>query len=186
MDWKQFIADIVRSLAWPAVVVTIVIVLRKQLETLAARQDESGASRGWKEKFEQKLNEARREAELLADGIAAPQAADSTLPVRPEAGQDSPLTTVLLAYNELLETLLRAKKPINMPADTPPQQILTALIQRRLLRERTLEFFASLTDARSAAVHTGDKDPITPGEATDFRRQAEILTALLSGAVNRL
>jgi len=64
MDWKAFIAAIVGSLAWPIVVLSLLITLRKQLVGLAERLQEFSLG-GAKATFEKQLETARKEAEKL-------------------------------------------------------------------------------------------------------------------------
>jgi hypothetical protein len=40
MDWKQFFASMVGSLAWPVVVVALLVLLRKHLASMAERLEE--------------------------------------------------------------------------------------------------------------------------------------------------
>ncbi len=180
MDWKTFIASLVASLAWPAVFVGAIVVLRGQLQSLLTRDAQLASVRQDRSKFEENLGEAHRHAELLnGDAEALP-------PARPLEPASSPIATVLLAHNELYEMILRAKKTALLPADTPLQQVLSVLVQRGLLRERAIELFDALTKARNAAVHLWGEQPVTRGEALEFTEQARILETLVTGAIKRL
>jgi hypothetical protein len=50
---------------------------------------------------------------------------------------------------------------------------------------RAQELFLSLTQARNTAIHCSDKEPITRGEAIDYRQQTEILTSMVRRALDR-
>lgn len=185
MDWKELLASIIHTLAWPAVVVAIVVVLRKQFETLLARQDDATSSRDWKKRFTQFLNEGRRYAEWLGARHELPKVAAPAASAASDARHDSPVTIILLTYQSLLDILLEAKKALNLSADSVPQQIITALVCQKLLSDRANELFNSMTDARNAAIHCSEKDAITDGEANEYRLQADVMTKLLRQALSR-
>jgi hypothetical protein len=75
MDWKAFIAAMVGSLAWPIVVFTLLIFLRKQLVGLAERLQELSLG-GAKATFEKQLETARREADKLPPPLSVPEIPD--------------------------------------------------------------------------------------------------------------
>jgi hypothetical protein len=60
MDWKSFIASIVGSLAWPSVVVTLLILLREQIGSLAEHLQELSLPVGARASFEKQLETARK------------------------------------------------------------------------------------------------------------------------------
>ena len=62
MDWLTFIASIIKYLAWPAVVVALIIVLRKELKELARRLH-SVSFPGGAADFGQELDSAREDGE---------------------------------------------------------------------------------------------------------------------------
>ena len=68
MDWKELVAHLVDSLAWPVAAIGVAVVLRGQLKMLLDRKNEATLAHGWKVKFEESLGEARRNGELLAGG----------------------------------------------------------------------------------------------------------------------
>jgi hypothetical protein len=184
MDSAELVANIVRSLAWPAVVVVIVLVLRKQINTLLARQNDAAYAHEQKKKFEQFLKEGRQYAEWLGAGIE-PSKTGEPATERPAVARDSPITALLLAYQDVLDILLVAKRQLDLPGDSPPPQVITALVKRRHMSERAQELFLSLTQARNTAIHCSEKEPITQGEATDYRQQTEVLTSMVRGALER-
>ena len=186
MDWKTFIANLVDSLAWPTVCLAAILILRKQLQSLFTRVVERASERSDRGKFEENLSEARRHAELLRGDASLNQPAPSPMAANPASGDTSPIAAVLLTYNDLYETILGARKAAGLPADTPLHQVLSTLIQKALLRERSIELFEALTKARNAAVHLGDKQSVTRGEALEFAEQVQILGALVGGAGKRL
>jgi hypothetical protein len=65
MDWLQFIASIIGSLAWPSVIIALLFILRRQIVSLVVRMEEL-AFAGVKMKFARAASEAS-EIMLLAN-----------------------------------------------------------------------------------------------------------------------
>jgi hypothetical protein len=65
MDWLQFIASIIGSLAWPSVIIALLFILRRQIGGLALRMEEL-AFAGVKMTFARATSEAS-ETMLLAN-----------------------------------------------------------------------------------------------------------------------
>jgi hypothetical protein len=183
MDWKELLASIVRSLAWPAVVVAIVLVLRKQFEALLARQDDLTLAREAKKKFEQALKEGQQFADWLSARLESQTVAAAR--VFSETDQNSPVTAILLAYLRLLDTVADAKKALNLPNEKQSGEVIKELVDSNRLSDRAKELFVSLTDARNAAIHCDDKEPITDGEAKEYLLQEGIMTALVQKALSQ-
>ncbi len=199
MDWKQFVSALVSTLVWPALIVTGAVVFREPLRSLMKPRTDAPNPDDWKQKFEKNLEAARDQAKLIAASpdAAKPDAAkpDAGKPDARKPGADSPQrrlqfeddlpeAIVLIAFNDLEETLLGARKKLQLAADTPAEQVLRALVVRAPLPAQTLALFESLRDARNAAVHTGNKDEISPGTAVDFRLEVEKLKSVLVATIN--
>jgi hypothetical protein len=65
MDWLQFFASIIGSLAWPSVVVALLFMLRGQMAGLVGRLEEL-AFGGAKAKFAMALEQGKANTEQLA------------------------------------------------------------------------------------------------------------------------
>jgi hypothetical protein len=61
MDWLTFLSNLVGSLAWPSVVIVLLIILRRQISALASRLEELTLPGGAKAKFAKLLDEARQQ-----------------------------------------------------------------------------------------------------------------------------
>ncbi|WP_157182370.1 hypothetical protein [Methylobacterium sp. WSM2598] len=66
VDWLQFLASVVRSLAWPAVVAYLVFLVRHQLGSLARRLTELSLPGGTKALFRSDLEDAKSAVISLA------------------------------------------------------------------------------------------------------------------------
>jgi hypothetical protein len=184
MSWLEFIVAMTYALAWPAVVAGALFFLREPLGRLFKPEDVSAQSADWRKKLEKSLQEGQKQAELLNAG-AAPIATDAELRKRLQFEDDLPEAIVLLAYNELLNSLLRAKPLLHLDEKTPPRDILRELIVARLVPEPSLLLFMSLTEARDAAVHAADEESISRAEAINFRTQAQKVKSLVDEGVAR-
>src|SRR5215469_14351177 len=70
MDVLSFIASLVKSLAWPGVVLVLLYFLRPHIRGLVERRDEISLPGGTRAKFSKEMDEARDQRELivLSDG----------------------------------------------------------------------------------------------------------------------
>jgi hypothetical protein len=65
MDWKSFIASLVSSLAWPLVIIALLVILRKQITGLAERLEEINIPGAGKASFERKIEKTRQQTEEI-------------------------------------------------------------------------------------------------------------------------
>jgi hypothetical protein len=185
MNWKEFISSMTGVLIWPVLVVALLIVFRKPLGALFKPQEESD---NWKAEFASNLKSAREQAERLS--APAPPPPDAQSPMRLQFEDDLPEAIVLLSFNDLLDAFSEAKRRLNspkLPDDAPPLLVIRQLLyQHHPLPEQTATLFDSLKRARDAALRTTDKEPISRGEAIDFRTQAQKLASALREAIKDL
>jgi len=73
MDWMQFTASVIGSLAWPSVVVVLLILIRKQLGGLVARIEELNLPGGTSAKFGRALEEIREKVEAARTAERPPK-----------------------------------------------------------------------------------------------------------------
>jgi hypothetical protein len=188
MDWLQFASSVIGSLAWPFVVVVLLILLRKQLGSLALRIEELSLPGGAKAKFKEQLESGREAAEIVA--AETPQA--SSLKQDPadeaflELAKNFPEAAVAQAWKEVEEVLLEVRRHI-LGADA--RQNLNSVVRR--LRESNLidgpveALFLNLRQARNTAVHAGSNAAITPAEAVEYRDQVRILSDIFRGVIRQ-
>ncbi|QDI82360.1 hypothetical protein E8E01_18990 [Methylorubrum populi] len=71
MDWLQFVSSVIGSLAWPAVVATLIVVLRSHIGSLAHRLTKldlpGGTSASFTDLVEKLKNDAENISELRSD-----------------------------------------------------------------------------------------------------------------------
>lgn len=153
MDWKQFAAAVIASVAWPMAVVFLVVLLKKPLSSLLP------LIRSFKYKdFHLDLGE---KLEAVKDAVSAE---DTSEPL-PEAPQTaialarlSPRAAVLHAWIEVEKQLYELAEKIGVPADRSPLATARLLRGADAINAVTLETLFKLFQIRSDAVHLTDRD----------------------------
>lgn len=174
MDWKQFVSSIVAALAWPFVAVVLLVLLRKHLAGLAARLEEVTFG-GAKAKFVRELERARDDSATLAPQVEIgeneppPKADDRFL----KLANEFPEAAVIEAYKGVEQALYALAQ--HLGTAVRPPAIIKRLEHDGYATTNLLRSLDSLRSARNAAAHGGGGNRITPGEALEFREQAEIV-----------
>jgi hypothetical protein len=97
VDWKQFISSVIGSLAWPLVVVGLLIVLRKHLASMAERLEELPG--GAKAKFDRQLDAARTQSEkIIVPEVTEPERPARTLSDEAQLANKFPEAAVSEAF----------------------------------------------------------------------------------------
>ena len=182
MDWKAFIASIFGSLAWPFVVITLLVLLRKHLPGLAKRIEEITLPGGVKAKFDKALDEGRIESELVP---AESWPVDRKVTIQDERhlelAKQFPEAAVMEAYKVVEKLLLQLRSRLDLPSRTNLRGVVSHLVERGVLTREVQPLFESFQQARNASAHVGDANKITPGEAIAYMEQAELLATVFEG-----
>jgi hypothetical protein len=183
MDWKQFIASIFGSIAWPFVFLVLIYLLRKQIPSLAERIEELTFPLGGKAKFQKKLEDGRESMERISPE-RRPDVAE-----QPVAAADDPFlqladrypeAAIMEAWREVEQVLMAFRHFIGSPRHYPiPRKVLHALQEAKLIDQETVELFSNLESARNLAAHLSYMNKPTTAEALEFRRQARTLADIL-------
>jgi hypothetical protein len=188
VDWKTFTASLVSSLAWPSVMVALLIVLRKQIGGLAERLQELSLPGGAKATFEKQLETARKEAGNLAAPSAEPQT--NRLVPEPEERKflrlaaASPESAVMQAYKRIEGVLSKIAPLLHLDTDNA-LLVANELLQREFIDSGTLALFNTLRQARDIAAQVGP-GRITPSEALDYGEHTDKLSGILHYVLGRL
>ena len=190
MDGYQFIAALVGSLAWPAVVGVLLYVLRKHLTGLAERLKELSLPGGMKATFEKELSVGREIVEQLPAQIPAPQ-----LPPPPPEEEnklyrlaiESPKGAIIVSYLELEKELRDIGSRLGMgPSVTNQRSVIEELVEKNLLTRDASRLFNSLRRARNSAAHAVGQEQVTSQDALEYIRQTNQLLALLHFAKSQI
>ncbi|QUS40516.1 hypothetical protein RPMA_18010 [Tardiphaga alba] len=189
MDGYQFTAALVGSLAWPAVVVVLLYLLRKQITGLAERLKELSLPGGMKATFEKELQVGREIVEQIPVA-PAPQLA----PPAPEEDNklhrlaiEAPDGAIVLAYIELEKTLRDVAIKLGMGSKVTNQRsVMEELVKRNLISRDASRLFDSLRRARNSAAHSVSDQQVTTQEALEYIRQVDLFVQLLNLAQTQL
>jgi hypothetical protein len=185
MDWKQFIASVVGSLAWPVVVLIFLWVIRRRIGGLLSRVIELHLPGGAKAIFAQELDKGRDVIEAIGDGELE-KVYFKTLEGREErAHENVPHCVIVQTYNELETELFKAREPLGLSTRMNAYSIIKSLIQRDVLDSEASALFETLRRARNAIVHAPTQE-VTDPEAMEYAAQAEFLTELVKDAIKKL
>jgi hypothetical protein len=187
MDWKAFLSSIVGSLAWPAVILVLFFLLRRNLPDLAERIEEITLPGGYKARFVRALEKGRIEAELAV--TQAPNTSEPNLKPddhRLELASRFPEASVLETYKEVEAILLELRTRLDMPQRTNLRTVVRRLVERELAPKEAQALFENFQQARNAAAHAGNENRITPGEAIEYMEQGASLAGLFRNALKAL
>jgi len=180
MDWKQFFAAVVASLAWPIAIVFMVHLLKAPLSSLLP------LIRSFKYKdFHIDLGE---KLEAVKDTVAAepapepvPQASQPAI----ELARISPRAAVLHAWIEVEKPIRALAERIGMPANRPLPVIARALRGGDVMDDLTFHTFNELLQIRNTAVHLTDRE-VTFDEAVTMADMCQWLKGRLDTEVSKL
>lgn len=188
MDWKQFFASVIGSVAWPAVVAVLLYLLRSQLSGLAERLKELSFPGGVKASFRDDLEVGRAIADRIPHEpeASAPPEVAKEIDTFKKVAVDSPPGAIILSFLEVEKKLRQIAIKLGKPYWSDQRKLMRELAQRDLIDPETEPLFMSLRNARNSAAHGGDKAEPSAAQAFEYIRQAAFLTTLLQKAADRL
>jgi hypothetical protein len=176
VDWKQFFASVIGSLAWPALVAFFLWLVRKHIGSLLARMIELHLPGGARAIFARELDRGRDTLEKL-ETVTLPRARTrDALPTGHREG--NPQAQILAAYLPIEGRLIDTRKMLGLSTRMPFTAIIKFLIEKGYMEEGSLELFESLRRGRNAVVHALSRE-VTQAEATEYQTQAAALDLML-------
>lgn len=192
--WLNFWATTAGHIAWPVVVIVLVIVLRTQLRELLARLT---AFEGWGVKtsfsekvqtFVENVSETATEAQpgrdislTLEDSVTiTDEPAVDALSISPEAN-------VLFAFREVERAVIGAAKRYDLPRPqgAGPVGVAKTLLANGRITQRTYRNIVEAARLRSVATH-GKPGQITMNDALSYRITALSLAAAIEEESKKL
>lgn len=187
MNWKQFVASIVGSLAWPVLILVIVLAFRKEFSNLIG-QIKRIAAGSVKVELAEQVAAVRAAGEAVeVEQAIDPSDAIALDPSLLQMVQSFPEAALLQAFKELEGTILqiRSRLPDGKPFRTMVE-VLKALVNQGYITESVLALFNKLRAARNTAAHAKGEEEMSPGEALELIRQIKLLQSLLIEVVAKL
>lgn len=187
MDWKQFIASVIGSLAWPALLAFFLWLIRDRLGGLLARMIELHLPGGAKAVFAQELDKGRAAIEVLSDerpGVSQFRQAERDEYLDHEK-RLLPQWSIIEAYLALEDSLANAREALGLPTRMDFSAVINALVQRNVLDSEASALFSNLRRGRNAIVHAPSRE-VTEAEGLEYARQAAFLSQLIVDATRKL
>jgi hypothetical protein len=179
MDWLQFFASILGSLAWPVAVVACVLVLRRELIQLLKRLRRLRYGDAEAE-FEEILEEAEEEIAELPAPASMPALGELEQYFSKELDRFSNNSAVFVSWLEVESALLNLARGAKLlERNMPTSRVAELLLRNELLDYPTHNAIRELQVLRNLAVHPNEARMITKEEADRFKRIAEKVAALL-------
>lgn len=162
MNWQAFVASLVHSLAWPAGVLAVVIILRKPLGVVLGQGVRRVKAGPVEVEFDQLKAEVREEL------ARSPELAEAQVPSLADSlslGEElsrlaeiAPETAIVLAYNRIEARLAEmAVDAGDWSLGIPPggRALVRLVRQRELISDETLAAIEGLSVLRDLTVHSG-------------------------------
>jgi len=187
MDWLQFISSLVSSLAWPAAVVILVVVLRRQIASLVPRL-QSVKYKDIQVEFEKTLEKAEAEAPraLAPKIVPEPELTDEERFAR--IVELNPSSAVLAAWSDVEVALkfMAEQAGIQSPGRRffYPLSIVPKLEHMGRINHQTSALIDDLRVLRDLVIHAEGGGVVSAEDAWRFKRLADQAVAELrdSGA----
>lgn len=184
VDWLAFIASLIGSLAWPALVLVLVLVFRHELRPLLRRPIRRAKAGPVEIEWEQRVEQARVELATSPEAAEAPTV-DPPDQRLIEAFLAPPRIVVLSAFGDveaaLRRTLQEAGVDIGAPGRQGVRQLVDQAVAAGVISEQTGHAISGLIVLRNLAAH-GDVDDIDAAKAAEFRALANGVLAALEAA----
>ena len=187
MDWKQFFASAIGSVAWPVAIAAIVYAFKDQLRILIVQIRKIGAA-GVNVELSDKVGKAVDAGEVVQveKGLVAPDVAGLD-PTLLQLAKSFPEAALIQSFKELeaLILKLRAKMPDDRPARNL-NEVLKALERQEFIPRSAVTLFQSLREARNAAAHGGGEGELSSSEALELIQQIKLLQEVLHPVLEQL
>ena len=168
MNWLEFFASVIGSLAWPSAITVVALMFRKQILSVFERAEELGFG-DWKLKLNQDLEEAEEVARTLPPPPQPLQVVHLQEPPRFEKLLEiSPNAAILDQWLEIESRLAQMGDRLGLPESEQRQffKVTKALKSNPLFPDSLLDLLAELRQIRNLAAH---KPKIPASEAYRFR-----------------
>jgi len=178
MDTLEFIAEMIKALAWPMAAVAVALIFRKSIIELLGRINKGKL--GWAElEFETQVAEAAKTISIAEVRPESPQ------PPPAEASTD-PGGTVLNAWRDVDEALrefAQKKRLIYASTLLQPFSAVDALREEKALEPQYIALLEHLGELRNQAAHQKDFVPSSDSVALYLKLAEAFKAALLKASV---
>jgi argonaute-like protein implicated in RNA metabolism and viral defense len=185
VDWKQFIASIIGSIAWPVVIFGILFIFRVQVKKLISeiRKITAGGVDLELSKEVEKAVSVGQEVEAEQSSVTA-----GTLSLDPallELAKNFPGAAFLQAFKQLEATILKIRSRLT---DRPHRTLNEVMHQLKLkghISASVEELYLQLRKVRNSAAHR-EQEEMSSVEAVELMSQVKLLDDLLKNVLDQL
>ncbi len=179
MDWLQFFASVIGSLAWPAALVLIVLLLRRELVQMLQRLRRLKYGDAEAE-FREKLEMVEVDISELPSPSKLPPTRVSRHQYAEELDRFSNNSAVFVSWLEVESAILNLARTAKvLEPNMPAPRAAELLLKKGLIDSATYRAIRELLDLRNIAVHPNDARIVSKEEANRFKRLADTVAAVL-------
>jgi hypothetical protein len=154
MDWLQFFSSVIESLAWPAAVITLAVLMRGQLAQLI----EGIRSFEW-DKLKITIGERLHQvSEKLENVPEAPPPIQGESRHLAELAELDPRAAIMAAWASVESEVLKLMSKVGITPSKVFTKNANALYAQGLLDQTTMQNLASLRSVRNDAAHAPDRE----------------------------
>jgi hypothetical protein len=162
MDWLTFVSKLMETLAWPAVVLVVVALLRKEVRALLAilKKVKAGPVEA---EFEREINELKSAADAELPMVEQPAPATPSHNELEQLAQINPRAAIIESWRRLeleaRKALARLGISMNWRDAASPLAHARNLAKSALLSQEELVLFNDLRNLRNMSVHAEKFSP---------------------------
>lgn len=182
MGWLEFIASLVGHIAWPAVVVVSVLLLRKPVMALLPDLQKLKV-KDIEVEFGRKLEEAKAEVDQLPEVQLPVEEPRIRFEVNPDMG---PSLAVLQAWKTVEIELFTLAEAAGVAGKGPTGGVVRALRAENLIDNATARALDDLRQLRNLAAHSNGSRSVSDSQALEYIETAATLAEHLRWVRSRL
>jgi hypothetical protein len=170
VDWLAFIASLIGSLAWPALVLVLVLLFRHELRPLLARPIHRAKAGPVEVEWEERVEEARVELARSPEAAEQPPT-DANAYLRTGPLDREPRGAILAAFAGIEQALRRTLEEAHVDIRPPRRQGMSQLVDQaegaQVISEQTAHAIRGLIVLRNLAAH-GVGEEIDAAKSEEF------------------
>ena len=193
MDWRTFISQMAAALAWPTVVVVLLLLLRPYFGGLAERLESLKLPGGTEAKFREELERAKGDVQALQQRTGSVRTHDAAPDFDElrrkneeylELSRNFPEAAIMYSFQAVEQVLDEIAPRLDVPRGRP-RAVIEALQRRGQIDEQLRDLYQRLSNLRNVAVHRGAVT-LTQDEALEYRNLADAAVFQLRRIQERL
>jgi hypothetical protein len=171
MDWKTFIAEMSKALAWPLALIVVSFIFKRSILGLLEGMRLSRITKGnWSADFAAAAKEVRAELPTPVQNTLKPATVDQ---LSEELVDIAPAAAISQAWNQLETCVAGIAADSNVNQKLLPE-VLRALVNKGVIQPSAADSILGLRNMRNLAVHA-PPNRLTSEQAREFITMAEAI-----------